>query len=103
MKLRLVGLLLFFSFGATLWAQNGNGGRLSGSLEANSNFFIRDSVIGAFNIPQYETQLYGSEAWLQLNYSNWGFDFGLRFDMYNNSNIIDPNGSSSGQGIGSVC
>jgi Family of unknown function (DUF6029) len=90
--------LLFLS--ANLFAQESEGGRLSGSLEANANFFIRDSAIGAANIPQYENQLYGTEAWMQLNYSNWGFDIGLRFDLYNNSNIINPNASSNGQGIG---
>ena len=101
MKYLFTSLLFFFCYSTyTLAQNNANGGRLSGSLEANANFFIRDSAIGAFNIPQYETQLYGAETWMQLNYSNWGFDVGVRFDLYNNSNLIDPNSSNSGQGIG---
>ncbi len=98
-------LLLFSLMSLSLFAQDKNKvdiGRLTGSLEANANFFSRDSSIGAFNIPQYENQLYGAESWLQLNYSNnaWGLEAGLRFDLYSNSNLIDPNNASSGQGIG---
>lgn len=82
-------------------AQEGNnGGQLSGNLEANANFFFRDSLIGAANTPQYDRQLYGGEAWLNLNYSNWGFDFGLRFDLFNNSNLLNPTGSFTDEGIG---
>jgi hypothetical protein len=76
------------------------GGKIAGSLQMNGNFFIRDSLIGAANTPQYDRQLYGGEAWLNLTYSNWGFDFGLRFDMFNNSNLLNPTGSFSGEGIG---
>ncbi len=50
-------------------AQN-DGGRLSGSLETNANFFIRDSLIGAANTPQYDRQKFGGEGWLNLNYNN---------------------------------
>ncbi|MEL6833987.1 MAG: DUF6029 family protein [Bacteroidota bacterium] len=80
-------------------AQEG-GGRLSGSLETNANFFIRDSLIGAANIPQYDRQKFGGEGWLNLNYSNWGFDFGIRYDFFNNSNLLNPTGSYTDQGIG---
>ncbi|MFK7808045.1 MAG: DUF6029 family protein [Saprospiraceae bacterium] len=98
--MRILFTLLFslLIFSSALLAQDK--GRLSGSLEANANFFIRDSAIGAAGIPQYESQLYGSEAWMQLNYAYKGFDVGVRFDLYNNSNIIDPNASRTGQGIG---
>ncbi len=81
-------------------SQNNNGGRLSGSLESNANFFMEDTLIGATNIPQYDRQLFGADAWLQLDYSNWGFDMGLRFDLFNNSNLLNPNASYSDQGIG---
>lgn len=76
------------------------GSRLSGSLEANGNFFMEDTLIGATNTPQYDHQLFGADAWLQLNYSNWGFDVGVRFDLFNNSNLLNPQGSYSAQGIG---
>ncbi len=84
---------------ATLVGQE-NAGRLSGSLETNANFFIRDSLIGAANTPQYDRQKFGGEGWLNLNYSNWGFDFGLRYDFFNNSNLLNPTGSYTDQGIG---
>lgn len=97
--------VLTISIGLLLWhglyplsAQNG--GRISGNLETNANFFQRDSLIGAANTPQYDRQLYGAEGWLNLNYSNWGFDIGLRFDFFNNSNLLNPTGSYSDQGIG---
>jgi hypothetical protein len=80
------------------WAQDG--GRFSGSLEANGNFFIRDTVIRASNTPQYDRELYGADAWLNLNYSNWGFDFGIRFDIFHNSNLLNPQESYTAQGIG---
>lgn len=77
-----------------------NNPQISGSLEANANFFIRDSLIGAANTPQYDRQLYGADAWLNLAYSNWGFDFILRFDLFNNSNLLNPTGSFTDEGIG---
>ncbi|MBI5915381.1 MAG: hypothetical protein HY842_08390, partial [Bacteroidetes bacterium] len=81
-------------------ASETNTGRLSGNLELNGNFFMRDSSIGAINTPQYDHQLFGADSWLNLNYQNWGFDMGLRFDMFNNSNLLLPKGSVSGIGIG---
>lgn len=81
-------------------APAGGGGRISGSLDANGSFFMRDSLIGAANTPQYDRQLYGANAWLNLSYSNWGFDFGMRFDVFNNSNLLNPTSSYTDQGIG---
>ena len=73
---------------------------LTGSLQTRAQFFQRDSSIGAINTPQYDRQLYGAEAWVNLNYSNWGFDFKIRFDAFHNSNLFNPNGSLTGEGIG---
>ena len=84
----------------SLAAQQNTGGRLSGSLQSNANFFIRDTAIGAANTPQYDRQLFGADSWLELNYSNWGFDLGIRFDLFNNSNLLNPQGSYTAQGIG---
>ena len=99
---RIIGLLLFLLLCQISYAQDNNnsGGQISGSLEANGNFYFRDSLIGAANTPQYDRQLAGADAWLNLSYSNWGFDFGLRFDMFNNSNLLNPQGSYTDQGIG---
>lgn len=98
-------ILLFFNFCLLLsWQaftqEENSGGRISGNLEANANFFIRDSLIGAANTPQYDRQLSGAESWLNLSYSNWGFDFVLRFDLFNNSNLLNPTGSYTDEGIG---
>ncbi|HNM27632.1 MAG TPA: DUF6029 family protein, partial [Saprospiraceae bacterium] len=82
----------------TLLAQNN--ARITGNLQSNGNFFVSDSTINAFGTPQYDYQKFGAESWLNLNYSNWGFDFGLRFDVFNNSNLLNPLASFNGQGIG---
>ncbi len=96
----LLCCFFFLAAGSLLHAQENDGGQISGNLETNANFFIRDSLIGAANTPQYDRQLYGAEAWLNLSYSNWGFDFGLRFDLFNNSNLLNPTDSYTDEGIG---
>jgi Family of unknown function (DUF6029) len=73
---------------------------LSGSLETNGNFFLRDSAIGAANTPQYDHQLFGAEAWLNLRYQRSGYEIGVRFDVYQQSNLPNPTASYSAQGIG---
>jgi len=69
-------------------------------LQANGNYFERDTTIGAANTPQYDYLKTGGEAWLNLNYGISGYDFKLRFDMYQNSNLPNPQDAFSGQGIG---
>ena len=44
-------------------------GRLSGGFQARANVFLRDSLIGADEIPQYDNEFVGAEAWLDLAYS----------------------------------
>ena len=73
---------------------------LSGSLQANGNFYIRDTAIGAANSPQYDHQLVGADAWLTLNYQRGGFDIGVRFDVFQNSQLPNPKESYSASGIG---
>ena len=73
---------------------------LGGSLSGTANFFRADSTIGAINTPQYDHQLFGSETWVALNAAYQGFEGGIRFDMFNNSNLIDPKGSYTDQKIG---
>lgn len=99
--MRLIQLVLLFLNGSflTLYAQSDKG-ILSGSFQANANFFIEDVAIGATNTPQYDHQLYGADAWLNLNYAIDGFDLGLRFDIFNNSNLLNPQDSYSDEGIG---
>lgn len=92
---------LLFIVPVTLVAQDSPpAGQISGNLQSNANFFMRDSLIGASGTPQYDRQLFGTESWLNLNYSNWGFDFGLRFDIFNQSNLLNPTDSYTAEGIG---
>lgn len=76
------------------------GGVFNAYLTTQANVFIRDSNIGASGTPQYDHQLFGAETWLDARYSNWGFDLGLRFDFYHNSNLINPQASFNQQGLG---
>lgn len=98
MNQRILVLLFYFSLPLVLMAQEE--GVFSGSFQGNGNFFIRDTAIGAANTPQYEHQLYGADAWLNLNYSQSDFKIGLRFDLFNNSNLLNPQGSFTAEGIG---
>jgi hypothetical protein len=99
MNLRIFSLLLFLTVVTQLVTAQEKA-RISGDLTLNGNFFFRDSAIGAANTPQYDRQLYGADAWLNLNYSYLGFDAGIRFDLFNNSNLLNPTGSYTDQGIG---
>ena len=76
------------------------GGNLSGSVMNNTNLFLRDSSIGADNTPQYDKQLIGSETWLNLTYNTNTVEAGMRFDLFQNSNLLDPQSSFSDAGIG---
>lgn len=73
---------------------------LGGGFQLNGNVFLRDSAIGAANIPQYDHQIYGGESWFELNASYLGFNGGLRYDAFNNSNLLNPQGSYTAHGIG---
>ncbi len=91
-------LLPLVFFGQIAYAQDQ--GVFSGDLELGANLFIDDADIGAGGTPQYDNQLVGIEGWLNLAYAYRGFDVGIRFDMFNNSNLQNPNGSFNGAGIG---
>jgi Family of unknown function (DUF6029) len=93
-------LILFLIFFVAVFANAQTTSKITGNLQSAGNFFISDSAIGASGTPQYDYQKYGAESWLNLNYSNWGFDMGLRFDVFQNSNLRNPTGSYSDQGIG---
>jgi len=95
-KKAILGLLIFSS--SFISAQDK--GVFSGNFESNFNVFLSDSLINASNTPQYDRQLTGGEAWLNLNYSLKGFNAGIRFDMFSNSNLLNPTDSYTDQGIG---
>lgn len=74
-------------------------GQFSGNFMANTNFYFRDDKIGA-NTTQYLREKSSSEAWLFLNYKYQGFNFALRYDLFNNSPLLNPQEAYSRSGIG---
>ena len=97
--LRTLFLLVFTGFCAELLAQEQLS--LSGSLESNGNFYMRDTTIGAANTPQYEHQQIGIETWLSVRAQFSGFEVGARYDFFANSALLNPQDSYTAQGIGS--
>lgn len=77
-------------------------GVLSGNFQSNFSVFLKDTAIGADEnaSPQYGKQISSAEAWLYLNYDIKDFHFAVRYDLFNNSNLLNPTSSYTGQGIG---
>ena len=98
-KVKLLSIALFF-FTFSFFGNAQNKGVLSGGLESNFSYFMRDSLIGASDIPQYDNLMYGAESWLNLKFDYETWEFGVRFDMFNNSNLKNPNSTYSDNGIG---
>ncbi len=97
-SLKLIFFLLLCQ--QAVFAQDKNLGKISGSLESNANFFIKDATIGANNTPQYEHQLFGADTWLNVSYLKGDFEASVRFDFFQNSILPDPKNSFTDEGIG---
>ena len=97
-------LYAFLSALLLLLAINGYGqwGYFSGSLQTNTNFFVRDVKIGAYNMPQYDNFKVGMDGWLNLNYANeqFGLEAGVRIDFFYNSILRVPTSPYTGAGLG---
>lgn len=74
-------------------------GQFSGNFQTNNQFYVRDNKIGA-NTTQYLRELSSTDAWLFLNYKIKGFNFSLRYDVFNNSPLFDPQQAYTNSGIG---
>lgn len=74
-------------------------GEFSGNFQTTSQFYVRDDRIGA-NTTQYLRELSSTDAWMFLNYKIKGFNFALRYDLFNNSPLLNPQQAYSAQGIG---
>lgn len=85
--------------GLALFAQNEDKGQLSGNLLLNTQKYIRDDSIGAIT-KVYKQNTAGFEGWLYLNYRIKGYSFILRYDAFNNSPLLNPQGSTTAHGIG---
>jgi hypothetical protein len=95
---RLPALALLCHLGPSLLAQ----GYFSGDLQMETQFYIRDTLIGASNTEHYDVLKNGGDAWLSLNYQNPDLDLGLgvRMDAFYNSNLHFPGTAFTGIGIG---
>ena len=72
----------------------------TGSFQGGANWFLEDEEIGAANTPQYDDELVGVEAWLDLAFQYKGYKLGLRGDFFRNTNLLNPNGAYSDEGLG---
>lgn len=99
MKIHIYLLLLFLT-SLSLYAQKG--GRLSGDLQASAKVYIPDSerIPDSLGLAFYDYLFSGTENWLTLNYSISGFNLGVRFDAFKNSDVINKTRATSAQGIG---
>ncbi|MEZ4805425.1 MAG: DUF6029 family protein [Bacteroidia bacterium] len=82
-----------------LFSQSNNTGELSGNFMTIAQGYDKDDKIGA------STEVYNKfkssvDAWLFLNYNVKGYSFSLRYDMFNNSPLLNPQGVYNQQGIG---
>ncbi|MFN8308557.1 MAG: DUF6029 family protein [Chitinophagales bacterium] len=95
---KLLPLFGCFVFSISVQAQFGH---FSGSVQTNSNVFFRDTLINTAKF--YETTKFGTDAWLNLNYSNekYGLDAGVRLDFFLNSIVKVPTSPFTGVGLGS--
>jgi hypothetical protein len=74
----------------------------SGDLQLNTEFYQSDSAIGANATPHYDNLLSGANGWLTTYYRNdqFGLEAGVRFDLFNNSNLHNPGIPYTDAGIG---
>jgi hypothetical protein len=74
-------------------------GQLSGDLMVNTSIYRYDSTIGT-STSQYSHELSSAESWLYLSYRYKGFTVATRFELFNNSPLLDPQEVYTKQGIG---
>jgi hypothetical protein len=94
--------LLTIGFLIGVFTANAQWGYFGGSFQSNTNFFIRDKKIGAFNLPHYDNYKVGADAWLNLNYTNEKYELetGIRLDFFYNSILRVPTTPYTGVGVG---
>ncbi len=94
--------MLVLIAGASLSLKAQEKGVFSGNFQGSFNIFDIDTNIGVNEktSPQYGTEKSSSEGFLYMNYAIYGYTIAARFDLFNNSNLLNPSGSYSGQGLG---
>lgn len=71
----------------------------SGNFQNTNQFYFRDDRIGA-NTIQYRRQLSSSDAWLYTNTTWNGFALAVRFDVFNNTPLFNPQQAYTNSGLG---
>ncbi|MBL7811919.1 MAG: hypothetical protein JNL57_06810 [Bacteroidetes bacterium] len=74
-------------------------GHFSGNLLLNTQKYMRDDRIGA-TTKVYRENSTSIDAWLFLNYRIKGYSFSVRYDHFNSSPLLNPQGSYTNHGIG---
>jgi len=91
-------LIIFILSAVGVRAQDDGKGHLSGDVMINTTVYDRDTVIGT-NTTQYLHEKSSAEAWFTLNYRIDGWSFMTRFDLYNNSPLLNPSEAYTNQGL----
>ena len=91
-------LLIVTLLGVSFMSKAQDKGQISGSFIANASFYDRDSVIGT-QTTQYFHQKSSSEAWFTLNYRYSGYNVTVRYDMFQNSPLLNPQEAYTAQGL----
>jgi hypothetical protein len=94
-KLLLLSSIILLSFIAKAQDEKGH---LSGDLMLNATVYDRDTLIGT-STTQYLHEKSSAEGWFTLNYRQQGWSFMTRFDLYNNSPLLNPNEAYTHQGL----
>ena len=89
MKKLFTFTLFLFTVAQCIEAQ----GYISGDLELRTDYYVKDSTIGASGTNHYDDLKSSADGWLTVNYTNndWGFRTGIRLDMFLNSRFHNPN------------
>jgi hypothetical protein len=99
---RLLKSLLVLCLPAALFAQENKSedkGTLTGSLILSHQMYDRDDAIGA-NTLVYKTTKSSTDAWLYLDYKIKGYRFAMRYDVFNNTPLLNPQDAYTANGIG---
>ena len=94
---RFLPVFVLICFASGLWAQDK--GQLTGDVEINSTSYDRDTLIGT-TTTQYLHEKSSAEGWFTLNYRIEGWTFTARYDLFNNSPLLDPSIAYTAQGLG---
>lgn len=90
-KILLIALLPFIISGAVAQSELGS---FSGSFEMNNQYYMKDSIIGAGNVPEKLL----SNGFFNLNYTNGAITAGIRYENYANA-LLGYDRRLAGSGI----